>query len=68
MKKEIIKEIIMPKKYTTIALPSEMVEYIDELVKDPKVITYFGYSSRAELIRTAVVKHLREIEERITSN
>ncbi|MFX1487117.1 MAG: ribbon-helix-helix domain-containing protein [Promethearchaeota archaeon] len=58
----------MPKKYTTIALPSKMVEYIDELVKDPKVTTYFGYSSRAELIRTAVAKHLREIEEKTESS
>lgn len=54
-----------PRGYTTIALPDEMIAYIDELIKKPIIKAKYGYTSRADLIRAAVTKHLRELEEQL---
>jgi len=53
------------KGYTTIALPDEMIEYIDKIIEKPKIRAKYGYTSRADLIRAAVTKHLRELEDEL---
>ena len=49
----------MGKKYTTIQLPDDMIELIDELLKSG-----IGFKSRAELVKAAV----REFAKEKTSN
>jgi len=48
----------MPRKgWVNIALPKEIVDIIDEVVKDPK----FGYRSRNDFVLDAVRIRLREL-------
>jgi len=43
--------------YTTVALPNELVDEIDSVIKSKKR----GYSSRGELVKEAVRNLLKEI-------
>jgi len=43
--------------WITVALPEELVEYIDEVVKSKK----YGYRSRAEFVVDAVRRRLEEL-------
>jgi metal-responsive CopG/Arc/MetJ family transcriptional regulator len=45
--------------YKGVNLPIEIIDQIDELVKDKK----YGYSSRADFIRDAIRLKLKEFEE-----
>jgi len=48
----------MPRKgYKGIAIPEELVEYIDEVIKSGK----FGYRSRSEFVIDAVRRRLEEL-------
>lgn len=47
----------MPRYYTNIALPEELVKEID------KFIGKLGYRSRAELVKEAVRNRLKELKE-----
>ncbi|MFX0069373.1 MAG: ribbon-helix-helix domain-containing protein [Candidatus Hodarchaeota archaeon] len=57
----------MPTKHTTIALPTEMISYIDRLIENTKILAKYGYSSRADLIRAAVTNHLEKLEKELDS-
>jgi len=46
----------MPRKWVTIALPEEIVEKIDEVVKSQK----YGFRSRGDFVLEAVKLRLRE--------
>lgn len=57
---QIPKVFIMPGQHTTIALPTEMINYIDRLIEKTKILAKYGYSSRADLVRAAVTNHLEK--------
>ncbi len=57
----------MPREHTTIALPTEMVRYIDKIIRHRRIIAKYGYSSRADLIRAAVTDHLEKLEKELNS-
>ena len=44
------------KKYTNIAIPSELAEKIDEIIKNKGM----GYKSRGEFVKEAVRNHLNK--------
>ena len=46
-------------KYKGVNLPVEIVDQIDDFVKDKK----YGYSSRADFIRDAIRLKLKEFDE-----
>jgi metal-responsive CopG/Arc/MetJ family transcriptional regulator len=44
--------------YTTVALPTELVEIIDQVI----AIKEYGFASRAELVKSAVREYLRKFD------
>lgn len=63
----ILKVFGMPREHTTIALPTEMIKYIDKIIRHRRIVAKYGYSSRADLIRAAVTKHLEKLEKELDS-
>ncbi len=49
----------MVSKYTNVALPEELIQEIDKVVKDSGI----GYTSRGEVVKEAVRKFLKELLE-----
>ncbi|MBW2984312.1 ribbon-helix-helix domain-containing protein [Candidatus Woesearchaeota archaeon] len=47
------------RKYTNVALPSDLIEQIDKIIKKKGM----GYKSRGELVKEAVRNLLKEIKE-----
>lgn len=45
-------------KYTNIGLPEDLIEKIDEVIKNSKL----GYKSRGEFVKEAVRRSLKELE------
>lgn len=48
----------MVKRYINISLPGELIKEIDQTV----LMNSFGYKNRAELVKEAVRKYLRELD------
>lgn len=49
----------MVSKYTNVALPEELIQEIDRVVKESRL----GYTSRGEIVKEAVRKFLKELVE-----
>ena len=49
----------MVSKYTNVALPEELIQEIDKVVKESGL----GYKSRGEIVKEAVRKFLKELAE-----
>ncbi len=47
------------RKYTNVALPSDLIEQIDKIIKKKGL----GYKSRGELVKDAVRNLLKEIKK-----
>lgn len=51
--------LLAAKTFTTVAIPDELIEEIDEVVKSKNQ----GYRSRPEFIKEAIRKLLREVKK-----
>jgi len=59
---------IMPGKgFENVGLPREMIEYIDELISNSEIKKAYGFKSRAEFVRYATSKLIKELEEELRS-
>ena len=50
--------------YTTIKIPTGMVENIDKIINDEK----FGYKSRSEFVKEALRKHIKDLTAQTVHN
>jgi len=51
--------LTMVSKYTNVALPAELIQEIDGVVKESGL----GYTSRGEIVKEAVRRFLKELAE-----